>query len=102
MSLRTRSREIYVMKITKQYISGYSPFCSCLTTKESYNWWITRRKLGFRHQISEAKYQKESVANIWKHSEEFRRRTKWLRNFADKQGGCEIGLQLGVICFKLL
>ena len=78
------------MKITKQYIRGYSPFCSCLTTKESYNWWITRRELGFRHQISEAKYQKKSVTNIWKHSREFRRRTKWLRNFADEQDGCEM------------
>ena len=63
------------MKITEQYISGCLPLCSCLTTKESYNWWITRRELGFRHQISEAKYKKMSVANIWKHSGEFRRRT---------------------------
>ena len=78
------------MKITKQYIRGCLPLCSCLTTKESYNWWITRRELGFRHQISEAKYQKMSVANIWKQSGEFRRRTKWLRNFADEQDGCEI------------
>ena len=78
----------------RQYIRGCLPLCSCLTTKESYNWWITRRELGFRHQISEAKYQKMSVANIWKHSGEFRRRTKWLRNFADKQGGCEIISQL--------
>ena len=73
------------MKITKQYIWGYSPFCFCLITKESYNWWITRRKWGFRHQISETKYQKMLVANIWKHSGEFCRRTKWLRNFADVQ-----------------
>ena len=29
--------------------------CSYLITKESYNWWITRREWGFRHQISEAK-----------------------------------------------
>ena len=46
--------------------------------------------MGFRQQISEAKYQKTLVANIWKHSGEFRRRTKWLRNFADEQDGCEI------------
>ena len=78
------------MKITKQYIRGCLPLCSCLTTKESHNWWITRRELGFRHQISEAKYQKMSIANIWKHSGEFRRCTKWLRNFADEQDGCEI------------
>ena len=30
------------------------------------------------------------VANNWKHSGEFRRRTKWLRNFADEQDGCEM------------
>ena len=41
-------------------------------------------------KISEEKYQKMSVANIWKHSGEFRRRTKWLRNFADEQDDCEI------------
>ena len=81
MSLRTRSREIYVMKITKQYISGYSPFCSCLITKESYNWWITRRKWGFRHQKSEAKYPIVSVANIGKLQEKFR---------CTVQNGCEI------------
>ena len=78
------------MKITEQYIRGFLPLCSCLTTKGSHNWWITRRELGFRHQISEAKYKKKSVSNIWKHSGEFRRCTKWLRNFVDKQGGCEI------------
>ena len=32
--------------------------CSCLITKESYDWWITRREWGFRHQISEAKKSK--------------------------------------------
>ena len=81
MFLRTSSREISVMKITKQYISGYSPFCFYLITKESYNWWITRRKRGFRHQIFEAKNLKMLVANIWKHSEGFRRCTRWLRNW---------------------
>ena len=65
-------RDLCVMKITKQYISGYSPFCSFLITKKSYNWWITKRKRGFRHQISEAKNLKMSVANIGNHSGEFR------------------------------
>ena len=37
-----------------------------LITKESYNWWVTRRVWGFRHQISKAKYLKMSVANIGK------------------------------------
>ena len=34
--------------------------CTCLKTKESYNWWITRRFWGFRQQISKAKYLKIS------------------------------------------
>ena len=37
-----------------------------LITKESYNWWVTRRVWGFRHQISKAKYLKMSVAHIGK------------------------------------
>ena len=37
-----------------------------LITKESYNWWVTRRIWGFRHQISKAKYLKMLVANIGK------------------------------------
>ena len=36
-------------------------------TKESYNWWLTRRVLGFRQQKSEEKYLNVSVANIGKH-----------------------------------
>ena len=32
--------------------------CSYLKTKESYDRWITRRKWGFRHQISKAKKSK--------------------------------------------
>ena len=55
--------------------------CSCLITKESYDRWITRREWGFRHQISEAKNLKMSVANIRKHSGDFRRRARWLQNF---------------------
>ena len=34
----------------KLYIRGYSPIFPNLITKESYNWWVTRRKWGFRHQ----------------------------------------------------
>ena len=56
--------------------------CSYLKTKESYDKWITMRKWGFRHQISVAKNLKKSVANIWKHSGEFRKRARWMRNFA--------------------
>ena len=77
-------RAIYKENYKTKYLRLFTPF-SNLITKESYNWWVTRRKWGFRHQISEAKYQKMSAANIWKHSGEFRRCTKWLRNFADVQ-----------------
>ena len=40
--------------------------CSCLTTKESYDRWVTRRLWEFRQQISKAKYLKMSVKNIRK------------------------------------
>ena len=50
----------------KLYIRGYSPLCSCLKTKESYDRWVTRRLWGFRQQISKAKYPKMSVGNIRK------------------------------------
>ena len=50
----------------KLYIRGYSPLCSYLKTKESYDRWVTRRVWGFRHQISKAKYPKKSVGNIRK------------------------------------
>ena len=56
--------------------------CSYLITKESYDWWITRRKWGFKHQISEEKNLNVLVANIWKHSRGFCRHARWLRNFA--------------------
>ena len=51
-----------------------------LTTKESYNWWVTRRVWGFRHQISKAKYLKMSVAHIGKLQE---------NNAALCKNGCE-------------
>ena len=68
------------MKITKQYISGCLPLYSCLTAKESSNWWITRRELGFRSQISEVKYQKRR-SQISGSTQE---------NFEGAQNGCEI------------
>ena len=45
LSPRTSSREIFylfVKKITTIYIRGYSPLCSYLKTKESYDKWVTR------------------------------------------------------------
>ena len=56
----------------KLYIRGYSPFCSYLKTKESYDRWVTKRVWGFKHQISKAKYLKKLVRNIRKLQEKFR------------------------------
>ena len=54
---------------------------SYFLTKESYDWWITRSKWGFKQQISEEKNLKESVANMWKHSGGFRRHATWATKF---------------------
>ena len=85
-------RAIYKENYKTKYLRLFTPFPN-LITKESYNWWVTRRRMKIYTKISEEKYPKVSVANIWKHSGEFRRRTKWLRNFADEQDGCQIILQ---------
>ena len=45
---------IYKENYKTKYLRLFTPFPN-LITKESYNWWVTRRKWGFRHQISEAK-----------------------------------------------
>ena len=64
--LRTGSRELYIKKITKQNLRLFTHFPN-LITKESSNWWVTRRIWGLRQQKSEEKYPKELVANIGKH-----------------------------------
>ena len=70
MRLWEQAPEILILLFSKEnyklYIRGYSPFCSYLTTKESYDRWVTRRVWGFRHQISKTKYLKMSVGNIRK------------------------------------
>ena len=56
------------MKITIIiYIRLFNLFPN-LITKESYNWWVTRRVWGFRHQIYKAKYLKISKAKYLKMS----------------------------------
>ena len=50
----------FLMIYYKLYIRGYSPIFPNLITKESYNWWVTKRVWGFRHKISKAKYPKIS------------------------------------------
>ena len=64
--LRTGSREISIWKITIIISKRLFILFPNLITKESYNWWVTRRVWGFRHQISKAKYLQVSVAHIWK------------------------------------
>ena len=64
----TGSREIYIWKITKYLYEVIHPFPN-LITKESYNWWVTRRfgdldNKYLKQNIS--KYPKISVANIRK------------------------------------
>ena len=55
-------------------------------TKESYNWWVTKRVWGFRHQISKAKYLKMSVAHIGKLQENtVALCKKWLQNSPGKR-----------------
>ena len=61
----------YCKENYKLYIRGYSPICSYLKTKESYDRWVTRTVWGFRHQISKAKNLKMLVANIGKLQEKF-------------------------------
>ena len=58
-------RAIYKENYKTKYLRLFTPF-SNLITKESYNWWVIKRKWGFRHQKSEAKYPKVLVANIEK------------------------------------
>ena len=59
-------RDCILYRKLQLYIRGYSPLCSCLKTKESYDRWVTRRVWGFRHQISKAKNLKMLVAHIGK------------------------------------
>ena len=68
LSKNKLSRDLYSLLSRKLqlYIRGYSPLCSYLKTKESYDRWVTRRLWGFRQQISKAKYLKMSVGNIRK------------------------------------
>ncbi|WP_205680470.1 hypothetical protein, partial [Acinetobacter baumannii] len=75
---------------TKLIITWIFTLFPNLKAKESCNWWLTRRILGFRQQKSNEKYLPMSVANIGRLQEPFRRRKWCLRDFADTQEGCEI------------
>ena len=51
-----------------------------LITKESYNWWVTRRFWGFRQQISKAKYLKISQNIGGKYQEALREHRNTVQN----------------------
>ena len=54
-ALRTSSRELYIKKIYKtKYLRLFTPFPN-LITKESYNWWVIRRRMEIYTKISEEK-----------------------------------------------
>ena len=73
-------RAIYKENYKTKYLRLFTPFPN-LITKESYNWWVTRRKWGFRHKKSEAKDPKVLITNIGKLQEKFH---------STVQNGCEI------------
>ena len=79
-------RAIYKENYKTKYLRLFTPFPN-LITKESYNWWLTRRIWGFIQQKSDGKYLPMSVANIGKHYGPFRKRKWCLRDFVDTQKG---------------
>ena len=65
--LENRLPSAVYMKITIIIVTWIFTLFSNLIAKESYNWWLTRRILGFRQQKSEEKYLNVSVTNLGKH-----------------------------------
>ena len=72
-------RAIYKENYKTKYMRLFTPFPN-LITKESYNWWVTRRRMEIYTKISEEKYRKVSATTIGKLQEDF----------AGAQNGCEI------------
>ena len=62
----------------------FTPFPN-LITKESYNWWVTRRRMGIYTKISEEKYPKVSVATIGKLQENTRALCKMAVKFSQQK-----------------
>ena len=84
-SLRTSSRELYIKKNYKtKYLRLFNPFPN-LITKESYNWWVTRRRMEIYTKISEEKYPKVSVATIGKLQENTRALFKMAAKFSQQK-----------------
>ena len=64
-------RAIYKENYKTKYLRLFTLFPN-LITKESYGWWITRRRMEIYTQISEGKYPKVSVVTIGKLQENTR------------------------------
>ena len=77
-------RAIYKENYKTNYLRLFTPFPN-LITKESSNWWVTRRKWGFRHKKSEAKYPKVLVATIGKLQENTRALCKMAAKFSQQK-----------------
>ena len=77
-------RDIY-MKITIIISTRLFILFPNLIIKESYNWWVTRRVWGFRHQISKAKISKCRSHILRSFRRTPRHCAKWLRNFHNKR-----------------
>ena len=58
-------RAIYKENYKTKYLRLFTLFPN-LITKESYNWWLTRKRMENYTKISEEKYPKVSVTTIGK------------------------------------
>ena len=77
-------RAIYKENYKTKYQRLFTPF-SNLITKESYNWWVTRRRMEIYTKISEEKYPKVSVATIGKLQENTRALCKMAAKFSQQK-----------------
>ena len=77
-------RAIYKENYKTKYLRLFTFFPN-LITKESYGWWITRRKMEIYTKISEEKYPKVSVATIRKLQENTRALCKMAAKFSQQK-----------------
>ena len=77
-------RAIYKENYKTKYLRLFTHFPN-LITKESYGWWITRRRMEIYTKISEEKYPKVSVATIGKLQENTRALCKMAAKFSQQK-----------------
>ena len=77
-------RAIYKENYKTKYLRLFTPFPN-LITKESYNWWLTRRRMEIYTKISEEKYPKVSVATIGKLQENTHALCKMAAKFSQQK-----------------